>query len=546
MPAHSSRPVGPDIRAVFDDEGDLVGLQPASDRQIAFLAGDRLSGEQTRALLASFPLRAGVSSVMLVGDSNSAFGWDQGPSVTAITANGDGTATVTFSGSHNWTTGQTITVNNSPTRALNVFSASVTAIVNSGTFSVTYTLTGRTSPVTSAAAASTQTLHMLRYSPIGYPAWLEALQSRRLGYVLAAAGGSDAEQALLMYDDAIEEAAEARVSDIVVMIGTVDVFSRALSFADAQASIKALMDRIVATSAARVWWLTPPPLNSAASSWSEAKQTVMNRLVRWMWRYANQIGAFPIDSWRGAQNGAAFVDATASNPDATTSFLQSDNTHTTCLGALAIARSLDTAWRQVQATPALAYQGAHADTQNQGNALTNSRLTGTGGTKTAGSGTISGDSPDSWTTEITSGSGTITLTNPARTVATDGDADGFNLQVIPSVAALTWRILQSGIHSALTVGEVREAYWPITITSAAGLTGIELILFGTKSSGGNENIGFAGTSVAITGAFSGVIRIPRWTVPSGLTALSMFIRFTQTGTPAGTFILGKPCLELVE
>ena len=39
-------------------------------------------------------------------------------------------------------------------------------------------------------------------------------------------------------------------------------------------------------------------------------------------------------------------------------------------------------------------------------------------------GTISGSAPDSWTVEITSGTGTLTLTNPARTVAADGDADG--------------------------------------------------------------------------------------------------------------------------
>jgi hypothetical protein len=105
-------------------------------------------------------------------------------------------------------------------------------------------------------------------------------------------------------------------------------------------------------------------------------------------------------------------------------------------------------------------------------------------------------------------------------------------------------VLQAGLQAAVTVGETRDLVWPISITGAAGLTGVELILFGVRSAGGNENLGIAGVSQAITGDFSGSLRIPRWTVPVGLTALSVFIRFT--GATGGTFVLGKPSFELVE
>lgn len=486
----------------------------------------------------------GAGSMLFVGDSNTAFSFDQGPTVTAIQDNGDGTATVTFSGSHNWAVGQRITVNNSTARALNVFDAEVTAIVNTNPYTVTYRLGGRTSPVVSGVAASTATLYMARYSPIGFIPWLEALQNRRLGVILAAAGGADSTQALTLFEDARASAIAAKTSDVVVMVGTNDVFARAWDFATAQAALRALLDSIASTMPARIWWLAPPPLNSSAGAWSSGKQTVMNRLIRWMARYAPTIGATFIDTWRGAQNGLSLVNGGASNPDANANFLGADGTHTTSLGALAISRALNAALRDVQATRSLGFQGAHASTQNQGNALTNSRLTGTGGTKTPGSGTISGSAPDSWTVEITSGSGTITLTNPARTVANDGDTDGNNLSVVPSVSATTWRLLQSGLHTAVTAGEVRDLYIPVSITGAAGLTGVELIVFGTKSSGGNENVGLAGTSQAITGDFSGTLRVPRWTVPSGLTALSVFLRFT--GATAGTFLIGKPSFELVE
>ena len=508
---------------------------------IACLIGTAVYNQAAN-VVAQYPA-TGAGAGLFVGDSNTSFAFDQGPTVTAIADNGDGTATVTFNASHNWAVGQRITVNNSTVRALNVFDAEVTAQVNTNPYTVTFRLGGRTSPVVSGVAASTQTLYSLRYSPLGFLPWLEALQNRRMGAILAAAGGADSTQALTMFEDAQNAAMASHASDVVIMIGTNDVFARGWDFATAKASIQALVDAVSALPV-RIWWLTPPPLNSANAAWTSGKQTVMNRLIRWMARYAPTIGATFVDTWRGAQNGSSFVNGGAANPDATANFLGADNTHTTNLGALAIARALNTAMREVQATRALGFQGAHAATQNQGNVLTNSRLTGTGGTKTPGSGTISGSAPDSWTVEITSGTGTITLTNPARTVANDGDTDGNNLQVIPSVSATTWRLLQSGLQAAVTAGEVRDLYIPVTITGAAALTGVELIIFGTKSAGGNENIGLAGTSQAITGDFSGTLRVPRWTVPSGLTALSVFLRFT--GATAGTFVIGKPSFELVE
>jgi len=486
---------------------------------------------------------AGSSGTLLVGDSNTAFMFDQGPSVTAIADNGDGTGTVTFSGSHNWAVGGRITVNNSPVRALNAFDAEVLAQVNSGTFTVTYRLGGRTSPVQGASAAATQTFNMGRYAPIGYAVWLEALQNRRMGYTLAAAGGADATQALTTYNDWLSTA-PAAPGAVVLMIGTNDVFARGFDFATAQANIKSLVDRIASTTTARLWWLSPPPLNSSALGWTAGKQTVMNRLIRWMSRYAPTIGASFVDTWRGVQNGSSLVNGAAANPDATANFMLADGTHTSALGALAIARAVSAAMGQVQPSLPLGFQGAHAATQNQGNAFINSRLTSTGGTATPGGGVISGTVPASWTVEITAGTGTLTLTSPARTVANDGDTDGNNLQVIPSVSATTWRVMQSGLQTAVTAGETRDLVWPISITGAAALTGVELILFGVKSSGGNENLGIAGVSQAITGNFSGSLRIPRWTVPSGLTALSVFIRFT--GATAGTFVLGKPSFEIVE
>jgi hypothetical protein len=505
-----------------------------------------VASPETAAALVSGAGISGAQPVLLVGDSNTAFSWDSGPTCTGIVDNGDGTGTISFAGSHNWAVGSRITVNNSTTQRLNAFNALVMAITNTNPYNVTYQLGGRGSPVVSGVAASTGTLHMGRYSPTGYAGWLEALRGRRLGYILAAAGGADSSQALTMLNDSLPEALAAKVSDSILMIGTNDVFARGWDFLTAQASIKALADAQRAALPGRMWWVIPLPMGSGATAWSAGKQAVMNRLIRWMWRYATQIGATPIDSWRAQQNGLTIINSGAANPDPSANFLLADATHTSNLGAIALARAISSEWDKVQANPfGRGFQGGHAAVQNQGNALTNSRLTGTGGTKTAAGGTISGTAPDSWTVEITGGTGTLTLTSPARTVAADGDADGNNLQVVPSVSATTWRLVNTtSLHAAVAAGEVRDAYVPVTITGAAGLTGLELVLFGAKSSGGNENLGFTGVSQAIAGDLSMCLRIPRWVVPAGLTSLSFFVRFT--GASAGTITIGKPCLELVE
>lgn len=528
--------------------GAFVALDDAGAGELVevrLAAAALLSESRVAALANGLAARGAVTAVMLCGDSNTSFWFDQGPTVTAIVNNGDGTGTVTFNASHNWTVGHPITVNASTDRVLNSFSGTVTAMLNTNPYWVTYTLTNRTSPVTSGSASGTGCLYPLRTAPLGFATWLQALQSKRLAYVNACAGGADSGQILTMYRDALEEAQAAKVSDVVVMAGTNDIYARGWDFATTQASLKALIDYIVSTTTARIWWCNVLPYGSSGGAWSAGKQVIHNRINRWIWRYGQQIGVTVVDTWRAAQNGLTMVNPAAGNPDFTTGFAGADVTHTANLGALALARSLDTLMRQAASVQPLMFQGGHSAIHGQGNAFANPSLTGTAGTKTVGSGTITGTVPDSWTVENTSGTGTLTLTSPVRTVAADGDASGNNLQVVPSVSANTWRLINStSIHSAVTAGEVREASIPLTITGAAGLTGIELVVFGTKSSGGNENFGFVGASNAITGDFGGVIRAPRWTVPANLTNLLVFLRFT--GATAGTFVIGKPSFELIE
>lgn len=48
--SESTRPLGPDTRGVYDTDGTLIGLQPASDRRPQYLSGDRLTAAQVQAV----------------------------------------------------------------------------------------------------------------------------------------------------------------------------------------------------------------------------------------------------------------------------------------------------------------------------------------------------------------------------------------------------------------------------------------------------------------------------------------------------------------
>ncbi len=73
-----------------------------------------------------------LRKVLLIGDSIAANLFDQAPTVSSVTNNGDGTATIAFASSHNFSIGQNVYVNNSPSLTYNTYGAPVTAQVNSG------------------------------------------------------------------------------------------------------------------------------------------------------------------------------------------------------------------------------------------------------------------------------------------------------------------------------------------------------------------------------------------------------------------------------
>ncbi|HMW19354.1 MAG TPA: SGNH/GDSL hydrolase family protein, partial [Accumulibacter sp.] len=481
---------------------------------------------------------------LLVGDSIAQFFLDSAPSVTAIVDNGNGTATATFSGSHNYYVGSEIFVNSAPQSKFNTFGSLVTAQQNSNPYTVTYALSSRNSPVTGANDAATLCYYMKRYSCLGGASWFEFFAGDKINWTLACAGGAESTQALTMLNDALSLG--EIYDDVIVCCGMNDIYAHGNSYATNQTNLAALLVK-AANTGARLWTLLVPPRNSADAIWSAGKQTIHNQTNKWLWEYTRSLGGTPIDLWRATHNGSTWINSGATNPDPTTGFTSSsDYTHPLNIGASAMGLAISSVF---SANGPRSFVGSHGGITGQGNLFANPKLTGTGGTKTAGSGTINGTVPDSWTVEITWGTPTVTLTSPARTVSADGDADGNNLQAVfawSGSGTQVFRLINTtSLHGSVTPGTRYRVKFPVTITGASGMTGMECVLFGANPTNGNTNIGtLLGTSQAMAGSFSGAFVIPDWVAPSGMTSLSAYARF-YFNSGGATIVFGKPTFEPV-
>jgi len=482
---------------------------------------------------------SGASRALLIGDSMAYFTWVQATTATGVVDNGDGTATITFSGSHSFVVGDPIAVNTAPDRKFNVMDGVVTARVNSGTFTATYTLGGRTSSVTSA----TPTAFYPRFTnPQAWYPWLELLLGQKYALTMCAAGGADTAQAL----DLLSQTPKAQYDECFINIGTNDIYARGNTFAQVQTGLIKLINAARLYSANVTVLLIPPRANTSAA-WSAGKRDIHLQINRWLWDYCRTLGITPVDTFRSVANALTYIDAASVEADPTANFNSSDGVHQSNLGGIAIVTDLYNGVKN-RFGGGTGFQFSHAKLATgtgSFNLLTNPGFTGTGGTKTIGTGTITGNVPDSWTLENTSGSPALTTTIAARSVASNGDAYGNNLQiacVYGGAGTNIYRLINTtSIHGSVTAGQSYKLRLQVSLTSVTGLTGIELVVFGSAGGGGNPSAyALQGTAQVIAQNLSGALETPPWTAPaSGLTSLLVFLRVYHS-SGGSTLVVSKP------
>lgn len=240
----------------------------------------------------------------------------------------------------------------------------------------------------------------------------------------------------------------------------------------------------------------------------------------------------------GTLTAVAQTHAIAGNP--TWGWLAADGIHWSIMYAYAVGKALGAIYTaEVSASycfPFLPHGsvdditiGAAASNYNF---HPNPRFTGTGGTKTAGSGTIIGNAPDDTKINNVSGTQTCTLSQVARTVAADGDAIGYNWRVVitgaKSNTVVDITLSNTAAFASFTNGDVLQSACQIKVTSGSspgsgnptGLSGLQFTGSPYTNTSGYK-VCRIGNSESNNGylkeAFNGVLVTPQVTVrtPSG-------------------------------
>ena len=501
---------------IVDSKGASAGFALVKRNPVT--GGIRISGNN-----GSFASR----KALLAGDSIAAYA-EVYAGATSITDNGDGTATLVRT-SHSLGVGDPVRIVAAPIKSLCVMDSRVTKYVDANTVQIS--LGGRTHDVVAGSGVSV--VYPLRRSCRGWLNWVEAALGEQFDTTWCAVGGATASKISSLID---ETQIPADIDFGFVCAGMNNVYAAGQTFADAQAELSSLIAKVQNNSAMLVV-LSIPPRNSADANWSASKQAIHTALNRWLYSFTKAIGGVFVDTWRSAQGAATYVNAGATNPDATTGF-QQDYTHPSMRGAMAIGYDITS--KISGQSGVRGYTAAHpaaigADT---GNLLTGSAFaTGSGGVATG------------WASSDSTANMAVTPSLVARTVASDGDACGQN-QVISAaygtatgVASTRFRL--NNFQALLTPGTTVQFSFPFKVQGALGLSSLELSLLGTRADGSLLIVnGFHNDSntAVVSGDFLGRIITPPFVVPSDLTDIDAWVRpyITSAQSTALTLTLWQP------
>ncbi len=487
-------------------------------------------GQEQR--IAAHPCDYG-DSVILLGDSLLSYS-ETSLSLTSITNNNDGTATVVIAAGHGQAIGQAVRISGAASRQLNVMEARIAAIASSTTFTIS--LSGRTSPI----IGSTPTIHFRdRLSARGILTSLEMQLGRKFDVEWCAIGGAEAREIL----DVARQSSQGPYKMALVCAGMNDIYSAGNDFETVRADLNELLAH--ARSVAELVVVVSIPPRSASGVWTETKQTVHTKINRWLQLRVARMGGFFIDAARASWDGVTYMNSAATDPEPVAS-MTFDGTHTSFRSALAIASLIKTAISPY--LPQSVWRPTHADHlgADAGNILSNAVFTAhTSGVPTGYA-----------LTNVTTNASAVSTNPPvARTIANDGDALGSMWEVTFSYGTATgtasFRCATSAsIHASLTAGKVFQARIPFKITGAVGVVGIDLLLQGSiGATGATWQVvahGLDSNADAASGTIEGWLITPWTTIASGITACTPFVRvsFDSTQSTSGVLRLWHPVFEV--
>lgn len=370
------------------------------------------------------------NSAVILGDSWGQYNYRPSP-ITGIADNGDGTATITGTSLKIYV-GDTIAVGGHGTPRVNQLKATVASVVMAA-------------GVVTSATYSTSGLFVNQAQsggPFLYVSWNESDNGYYyLGCHLAgvapdllanyASGGADSEQMELL----VPEIVKLRPKACFIQAGTNNVYARQWAADRTIASLKRIVDALVSAAIVPVLGAIPPRLDGQQSVANAARTAPVNA---WAAKYLPMRGGYFVQHWAASASGTSLADPASAIGAASVNML-SDGVHPARPYAFGYGKALVAPLRAIYPrVPAL----TPADVAASGKLwMDNPMLQGSGGTLTAGTGTIIGTAPNNITVTNLSGTQTVVASVIARTDAADDDASGNKLRLVITNATAASNIL---------------------------------------------------------------------------------------------------------
>lgn len=427
---------------------------------VSWLKGSRALHRSEHGALGLLLPKAARNTVAIIGDSIAESAFDTGYPGT-ITDNGNGTATIAVSNTENLRVGETISVRGAASAYLNQNAVVASAVVTNT--SVTFPVTGSNYCNRLIGGSSAYLLHHNRGSWNSFWDFTQLFCDFRLSLVgMYAAGGSRISDALADLRRCVL-GMSTLPQYVVVCVGTNSIYNDADSLATCQGYMRSIITEAVAAGVIPIVLTVPPRAASTYSSVS-ARREVAHQFNRWLMLYGPSQGAYVINTSDAVIGTQRYADPASATSDPTSGWCY-DGVHPNSQGAQGIGKLLGALFSSlVPLSAAFPLCDTYSDIVSAGsewarNIHPNPKLTGTGGTVTAGGATVSGTAPDGVNVTITSGTGaTVTLSQIARTVANDGDDYGNWFRINVTGAPNNMRLVVSLVPTTSSVKNLVNGY----------------------------------------------------------------------------------------
>lgn len=401
------------------EAGSLAAIGPYAGQQ-RFLATCSTGSVDVAMKSAVFQIKPQTAKslpiIVWFGDSTIAYSNAQSGNASSLVYNGNGTATIAFGGDQGFRVGDLMTVQGAVDAAYNT--SRPTACVAQVGNAYTYAINNPTMPVTTPdTGASILLCYPLKASAAGPIGLTHNMTGRKLRHINAGRNGDTIPQMLARF---WTDVASWNPDRVVFCGGINDAYAAGYSLSQMKANIATLL-QYCQQIGAKLDIVTPFPQINTRGSWSSAKNLVFLQWCRWLPQFA-AANSLICESWGAAAAGTVQVQDPASvtgNPTAT--MYNADLVHPKNPATYCLAKRMAAVYNTIY--PTGASTGGRMVTD--GGLIANPTMLGSGGTPSAGAGTIAaGPIANGLGLTITAGAPVVTPYQTARTVAADGDLAG--------------------------------------------------------------------------------------------------------------------------